>query len=213
MAAPAGLDWFGSEAGFTVRKAPNRRAIIVNDGAPRKKSRNRPSAGAIRKLTLGNSLTETAAYNSRVQPCRMNVNSSGSSLTNCTDAVPSGNIQDLSYGFNSGASNNGNLASMTATGAQAFNRSYTYDSVNRLATMNQSSGSATSCSSSYGLSWTYDIWGNRTDQTVTSGTCNASHVSVNTKNQLVDPVNNIYQYDAAGKLTRDGPASYHHLPR
>ena len=74
----------------------------------------------------------------------MNVNSSGSYLTNCTDAVPSGNIEDFSYGFNSGASNNGNLASMTATGTQAFNRSYTYDSLNRMATMNQSSGNVTS---------------------------------------------------------------------
>ncbi len=74
--------------------------------------------------------------------------------------------------------------------------------------MNQSSGSATSCSSTYGLSWTYDIWGNRTDQTVTGGTCNASHVSVNAKNQLVDPVNNIYHYDAAGNLTSDGSHSY-----
>ncbi len=135
----------------------------------------------------------------------MNVNSSGSSLTNCTDAVPGGNVLDLNYGFNSGTTNNGNVASIAATGNQSFSRSYTYDSLNRIATMNQSSGSASSCSSTYGLSWAYDIWGNRTDQNVTSGTCNASHVSVNTKNQLSGSP---YVYDAAGNLTNDGNHSY-----
>lgn len=28
-----------------------------------------------------------------------NVNSSGTALAQCTDALPSGNVQDLSYGF------------------------------------------------------------------------------------------------------------------
>lgn len=31
-------------------------------------------SGALRKVTLGNGLTETAAYNNRLQPCRRNVN-------------------------------------------------------------------------------------------------------------------------------------------
>lgn len=56
-----------------------------------------------------------------------------------------------------------------------------------------------------GLSWIYDAWGNRTDQSVTGGTCNAAHVGVNTKNQLLSPP---YQYDAAGNLTSDGSHSY-----
>jgi len=54
------------------------------------------------------------------------------------------------------------------------------------------------------FSWTIDPWGNRTDQTVTSGACNTFHTSVSPQNQLVDPVNNIYQYDAAGNMTYDG---------
>jgi hypothetical protein len=86
----------------------------------------------------------------------MNVNSSGSYLTNCSDALPGGNVEDFNHGFNSGTANNGNIASMTATGTQAFNRSYTYDTLNRLATMSDSNTSQ-SCR---GLSWTYDAWGN-----------------------------------------------------
>src|SRR5256885_11317118 len=39
-----------------------------------------------------------------------------------------------------------------------FNRSYTYDGTDHLLTM---SAPGDSCS---GLSWTYDAWGNRTDQ-------------------------------------------------
>jgi hypothetical protein len=46
--------------------------------------------GAVRKLTLGNNLTEAMVYDSRSRPCRLNVNSSGALLTNCSDALPSG---------------------------------------------------------------------------------------------------------------------------
>jgi YD repeat-containing protein len=60
-----------------------------------------------------------------------------------------------------------------------------------------------------GLSWTYDAWGNRTDQTTTAGSCGQFHASVNAKNQLIDPVNNSYQYDAAGNVIYDG--SHHYL--
>jgi RHS repeat-associated protein len=157
-------------------------------------------AGAIRKITLGNGLTETAAYNNRLQPCRMNVNSSSSYLTNCSDAAPSGNVEDFNYGFNSGTANNGNIAFMTATGTQAFNRSYTYDSLNRLSTMADSNTSQT-CR---GLSWNYDAWGNRSDQNVTAGACGQSHVGVLSNNRLLSP----YTYDAAGNMTYDGTTTY-----
>src|SRR5262249_51164745 len=109
-------------------------------------------AGDVKKMTYGNGLTETAAFNTRLQPCRYDANSSGTGLGTCTDATPSGSVLDFSYGFNSGSSNNGNVASMTATGQQAFNRTYTYDSLNRLGTMSSPSD-PTGCA---GLSWTID---------------------------------------------------------
>jgi RHS repeat-associated protein len=152
--------------------------------------------GDLRKVTFGNGLTETSAYNNRLQPCRKNVNSSGAYFATCTDAVPTGNVQDFTYGFNAGTSDNGNLASFGATGTQAFSRSYTYDTLNRLLTMSGNSG----CT---GLSWAYDAWGNRTAQNVTGGTCYPFSAGANTNNQLIG-----YQYDSAGNLLNDGNHSY-----
>ena len=157
--------------------------------------------GAVTKMNYGNGLTEADVYNNRLQPCRLNVNSSGTSLVNCSDTIPGGNFLDLAYGFNSGTANNGNVASWSAVGQQAFNRSYTYDPLNRIATM-ADSNTGQSCR---GLSWTIDPWGNRTDQSVTAGTCNTFHQAVDTNNRLLGAP---YQYDAAGNMTNDGAHTY-----
>ncbi|HLJ85999.1 MAG TPA: RHS repeat-associated core domain-containing protein [Candidatus Angelobacter sp.] len=158
--------------------------------------------GALRKVSLGNGLTETSAYNKRLQPCRINVNSGGAALGQCADAIPSGNVEDFSYGFNSGTADNGNIATMTATGitgTQTFNRSYTYDSLNRLQGMTDPGNVCT------GLSWTYDSWGNRLTQSGTGGSCLSNSTPVNAQNRLnVAP----YQYDAAGNLIHDASHSY-----
>jgi len=74
-----------------------------------------------------------------------------------------------------------------------------------LATLNQSSGNATGCSSTFNLSWTYDAWGNRTDQTVNSALATRSTPTVNTQNQLSGSP---YQYDAAGNMTHDASHAY-----
>jgi len=95
----------------------------------------------------------------------------------------------------------GNVASMTAAGTQNFSRSYTYDSLNRLGTMSDANISQ-ACR---GLSWTYDAWGNRTDQTLTAGACFTFHQTVNAQNQLFGSP---YQYDGAGNLTADGSHTY-----
>jgi RHS repeat-associated protein len=68
----------------------------------------------------------------------------------------------------------------------------------------QTSGVATGCSGVFSLSWAYDVWGNRTDQNVTAGTCNSFHATVGTNNRLASP----YTYDAAGNMTFDGSHSY-----
>jgi RHS repeat-associated protein len=54
----------------------------------------------------------------------------------------------------------------------------------------------------WGLSWTYDRYGNRTAQTVTAGSAYSNSVTVNTStNQIVGPP---YAYDANGNMTNDG---------
>jgi len=157
-------------------------------------------AGELRKIAYGNGLTGATAFNKDLQPCRINLNSSATTLSTCTDAIPSGNLLDHNYSFNAGTSDNGNVASWTATGQQAFNRTYTYDTLNRLGTMSDSN-SGQPCR---GLSWTYDAWGNRTDQTYTAGTCPTFHRTVNTQNRLGAP----YLYDAAGNMIYDGTHTY-----
>jgi RHS repeat-associated protein len=156
--------------------------------------------GAVRKMNYANGLTETSVYNNRLQPCRINVNSAGSVLGSCGDAVPSGNVQDFNYGFNAATANNGNVASWSGAGNQTFNRIYTYDALNRLSTMSDSA-TAQACK---GLSWTYDPWGNRTDQNLTAGTCGTFHSAVGTNNRLSAP----YQYDPTGNMTADGSHTY-----
>jgi RHS repeat-associated protein len=157
--------------------------------------------GAIRKATLANGLTESAMYNSRLQPCRMEINSTAAYFTQCTGAAPSGNVLDFTYGFNSGVSDNGNVANWSAVGNQTFTRSYVYDSVNRISTLSDTA-TAQTCK---GLSWTIDPWGNRTDQTVTAGTCNTFHQATDANNRLLGSP---YQYDAAGNMTHDASHSY-----
>jgi hypothetical protein len=110
--------------------------------------------------------------------------------------MPPGNYLDLTAGFNYGAGDNGNVMSWSAVGAQTFNRSYTYDAVNRIATM---TAPGDTCS---GLSWTLDAWGNL-QQASTGGTCYTFQFSAGTRNQLPSP----YQYDAAGNMIYDG---FHH---
>jgi RHS repeat-associated protein len=56
-----------------------------------------------------------------------------------------------------------------------------------------------------GLSWSYDAWGNRTAQTVTSGSCGSSSLGYNSLNHIT---NSGLQYDAAGNLINDGTHSY-----
>lgn len=155
--------------------------------------------GAVRKAVYGNGLTETFALNNRLQPCRMNLNSSGSYYSNCTSATPTGSVVDYTLSYNAGVGDNGNIANWTASGQQAFMRSYTYDDMNRLHTMTDSA-SGQACK---GLSWTVDAWGNLTAQTPTGGTCFTFSSGANTNNRLSS-----YQYDAAGNVLYDGSHHY-----
>jgi RHS repeat-associated protein len=154
--------------------------------------------GALRKAQFGNTLTESAAFNSRLQPCRISVNSTGFNFSTCVDNIPSSNVLDLVTGYTAGA-NNGNVTYWAAAGQQTFNRTYTYDPENRLQSM---SDSATN-QHCQGMSWTIDAWGNMTNQTGTKGTCYTLSASVGANNRLTGG----YLYDAAGNMTYDG---FHH---
>lgn len=168
--------------------------------------------GALRKMTFGNGLTQANSVEPRLQPCRINLNSSGSYVTDgCNDGSISGTVQDFFYAFGTwGSTNNENVTIMNAAGNQSFNRAFTYDSLDRLSTMQETNGVAEGCkpasssSNPYNLTWGYDAWGNRTSQSPNAGTCSFS-ATVNTLNQLSGSP---YQYDAAGNMTNDGNHAY-----
>lgn len=137
----------------------------------------------------------TYFYNSRLQPCRISVKASGVAPTNCADAVNIGNVLDFTYAFDLGTANNGNVMSWTSAEKQLFNRSYTYDELNQVASL------TTSGEACAGLTWTYDIWGNRTNQNGNGGTCSEHHPTVTTNNRIAE-----LGYDAAGNVTSDPAA-------
>src|SRR5713101_1916914 len=78
-------------------------------------------------------------------------------------------------------------------------RPYTYDPLSRLST------ALTTGSTNYpqwGLSWGYDRYGNRRNQTQTAGSVYQGSVAVNpATNHITDSP---YSYDANGNMTNDG---------
>jgi RHS repeat-associated protein len=156
--------------------------------------------GALEKATFGNGLTESTVYESRLTPCRINLNTSGGIPSGCSGTLPNGIVESYQYYYGNWGSNvNGNILVWGASGAQNFNRGYIYDSLNRIQSM--SDVPPQTCQ---GLSWTIDAWGNMTNQTQTAGTCYTFQSSVGTNNQLQSG----YQYDAAGNMTYDGLHHY-----
>jgi RHS repeat-associated protein len=161
--------------------------------------------GSPELLTYGNNLGELRALNNTGELCRINVNTGVTApptIQHCSDSLGYTTIQDYYLTYNEGSTNNGNTAYWQGTYGQTFNRTYGYDSLNRLSTMSDSNTSQ-ACK---GLSWTYDPWGNLTNQTVTSGSCLSFSNTPGTNNRLSSP----YTYDAAGNMTYDGTHHYYY---
>src|SRR5262249_32985878 len=97
------------------------------------------ASGVPKSGGLGNGLTETLQFNSRLQP-------SEESVTGLANVI----FADHTYGF--GSQNNGNVLNVTDRLNTSRTQTFTYDSLNRL---------ATGAESRWGLSFVYDAWGNR----------------------------------------------------
>jgi RHS repeat-associated protein len=108
----------------------------------------------------------------------------------------------LSYSYPSTPGNNGLFSGITDSVDSGRNTSYTYDSLYRLVTA-VTGGSANY--PAWGLSETYDRYGNRSAQSIKSGctgiTCPTNSVTPSvTSNRLGSP----YTYDSGGNMTNDG---------
>jgi YD repeat-containing protein len=143
--------------------------------------------GGLESETLGNSLIHQMVYNTRLQPTSIKLGTSGAPTS----------VLNLTYDYGT-TNNNGNvLGTVNTIGFLTLSQSYTYDSLNRIAT-------ATETSSSTGSSWSqrngYDRYGNRWID-LGGG---VQSLSFNTANNRITGKT----YDPAGNLTQDGATTY-----
>jgi RHS repeat-associated protein len=141
--------------------------------------------------TYGNGVTETLGYSSnRGQLTSLSYAKSGQTLFGET------------YSYAQTGGNNGQLASITDSVDSGRNATYSYDAIGRL-TVSTTTGST--AYPAWGLSFTYDRYGNRLTQSISSGctgiTCPTNSVTASaTTNQITTSG---YGYDANGNITND----------
>jgi RHS repeat-associated protein len=161
-------------SGHVVNYTPdsaNRIAQIANPSKPQPYASGiqYSAAGAATQITLGNTLTEAADLNARLQPTAIALCPGGSCSragTPATLQATANNLITLQLGYNS-STNNGNIGSETITNPSlSINQSFTYDNLNRLKTVTEPGWSQT---------YTYDSAsvGNR----IVSGTWPPNYVS------------------------------------
>ena len=134
----------------------------------------------------GSGVAATFTYNARLQLATLAYAKSGT------------NLFSLTYNYATG--NNGQIQSITDNVNSGRTATYSYDAWSRLKT------AATTGSAQYpawGLSWAYDRYGNRKQQSVTAGSGVPSNAVTPspTTNRLIDAG---YAYDLAGNMTADG---------
>jgi hypothetical protein len=129
--------------------------------------------GSLTSLQEGANLITTAFYTPRLQPCRISVRNTGTAPTSCADTT-TGNVMDLTYGFNYGASDNGNVQSIANNITAGRSQTYTYDELNRVSTAKTA---ATSGTYSWGLQFGYDPWANLLSTSCRSPKCKTVLIS------------------------------------
>ena len=144
--------------------------------------------GALNTLTLGSGITRTDSYSNRLQPTTLVVAASG------------GQRMNLSYNFNTGGGNNGNVMQIANVLNSDRTQNFTYDALNRIY---QAKTQATTGQYCWGQNFTIDNWGNLYSITEpsTHAPCTVPqlNLSATATNRL-----NALGYDAAGNTTSDG---------
>jgi RHS repeat-associated protein len=107
-------------------------------------------------------------------------------------------MMNFSYDYGTSSTNTGRVLSRTDAIQPEHSQTYTYDSVYRLS-------SVVAGDKTWSLSWTFDVWGNRTAQTPQG--LATSKVGTQTSG-YANNRNTSFTYDAAGNQTNDGSHSY-----
>ncbi len=156
------------------------------------------SSGAMERMRLGNGKWETYAYNERQQITEIAL---GNSATDKS-------LLKLEYGYGSATENNGNLKTQKISFnglAQPFEQTYTYDSLNRLASATETVVGVQN--PTWKQTFEYDRFGNRrfdVNNTTTLGSCSQAVCNplINTSDNRFSSGQD-YAYDANGNLTRN----------
>jgi RHS repeat-associated protein len=160
------------------------------------------TANQVTTLEYGNSIYASFGFSSdRLQLNCLDYSTTNRSGTGC--AHDGTTKFGLTYSYGTAGSNNGQISSIMDYMDNGRTITYTYDSLYRMtkAVMNGSSNYP-----AWGLSETYDRYGNRSAQSIASGctgiTCPTNSVTVSaTTNQITGSP---YAYDASGDMTDDG---------
>ena len=145
------------------------------------------ASGALTSVDYGNGTKSTRSYNSGGQL---------KTLQHGTSGTP-GSLLDLEYNYDEGTANNGRIQDIYNYNDRTKDLTFTYDDFYRLNT-------AQTAGSHWGLSWTYDRYGNRLSQSVTKGTAPAQSLTVSTTTNRVSG----WSYDAVGNTLNDGLHTY-----
>ncbi len=152
------------------------------------------AADQVTGFTFGNNVAASFSYTAqRSQP-------SSASYTQGSTTV-----FGLSFSYTQNGGNNGQITSITDSVDSGRNAAYTFDALHRL------TAASTTGSTNYpawGLSWTYDRFGNRTAQTATAGSPPANSTPVNSANQVTGIGSSSFTYDANGNLIQDDSYQY-----
>ena len=153
------------------------------------------TANQLTGFTYGNGVVASYGYSAdRLQ------------LTSLSYAKSGTTHLSLSYSYSQSGNNNGQIASITDNVQSGRTVAYTYDSLHRLKT------AVTNGSAGYpqwGLSWSYDRYGNRTGQSVTHGSGPSSSPTISTStNRITALGGSNYYYDSNGSLTQDDLFKY-----
>jgi len=127
-------------------------------------------------------------------------------LTSLSYTEGSQSLFSETFSYTQGGGNNGQIASITDNAAAGRSASYTHDALGRL------TAASTTGSTGYprwGMSWTYDRYGNRTAQSETAGSVPTTSPAVSTStNQITSMGGSNFSYDASGNPTKDDLYKY-----
>ncbi len=138
-------------------------------------------------LKYGNGVTASYSYS----PDRLQLSSLSYAESNGLS------LFQLNYSYATG--NNGQIAGVANPSQPGQSVNYTYDALGRLSTALSVGWSGYA---QWGLSFSYDRYGNRTDQNQTAGSPPANHVTVTPSTNRINTAG--YAYDANGNMTNDG---------